>query len=111
MIIKCLLFQKESPYLEDFNSLIHLGKQMGLIEKSYNYHLPNATECKTIRDVYNSHAKRNHKVVVEVNDIYGMMGLLGLGVGWSLATFIAEVAHITALKVLKRRQKAKRRGI
>ena len=100
-------FQKQSPFLEDFNSLIHLGKQMGLIEKSYNNHLPNATECMAISDVYNSHAKRNHKVVVEVNDIYGMMVLLGLGVGLSLATFIAEVAHITALKVSKRRQKGR----
>ena len=86
--------QKETPFLEDFNSLIHLGKEMGLIDKSYYNHLPNATKCKTISDVYNSHAERNHEVVVELNDIYGMMGLLGLGVGWSLATFIAEAALI-----------------
>ena len=65
---------------------------MGLIEKSYNNHMPNATKCKTISDVYNSHAESNHEVVVELNDIYGMMVLLGLGVGWSLATFIAEAA-------------------
>ena len=80
---------------------------MGLIEKSYYNHLPNATQCKTISDVYDSHAKRNHEVVVEVNDIYGMMVLLGLGVGLSFATFIVEVAHISLLKIFNRRQKGR----
>ena len=97
--------QKGSPFLEDFNSFIHLSKQLGLIEKSYYDNLPNATKCKTISDVYNSHAEGNHEVVVELNDIYGMMGLLGLGVGWSLATFIAEAA-LSLFKVLIGGQKS-----
>ena len=87
----CSVFQIQSPFLEDINSFIHLAKQMGLIHKSYYNHLPNATECKTITDVYKSQTEKNHKVTVEVNDIFGMLVLLGLGVGGALLTFIAEM--------------------
>ena len=72
------------------NSFIHLAKQMGLIDRSYYNHLPNATKCKTVNDVYESHKEENHIVTMEVNDIYGMLVLLGLGVGGALLTFIAE---------------------
>ena len=72
------------------NNLINLAKQMGLIEMGYYNHLPNATKCKTVNDVYESHREENHVVTMEVNDIYGMLVLLGLGVGGALLTFIAE---------------------
>ena len=85
------MFQKRSPFLEDMDNLIHLAKQIGLIHRSYYNHLPNATECKTITDVYKSQTEKNHIVIVEVNDIYGMLVLLGLGVGGALLTFIAEM--------------------
>ena len=35
--------------------------------------------------------EKNHKVTMKVNDIYGMLVLLGLGVGGALSTFIAEI--------------------
>ena len=41
-------------------------------------------------DVYESHGEKNRTVVVELNDIYGMLVLLGLGVEVALMTFIAE---------------------
>ena len=83
-------FQKESPFLEDMNTLIQIAKQMGLIEMSYFKHLPNATKCKTLNDVYESHAKLDHKVAVEVNDIFGTMILLGFGLAGALFILIAE---------------------
>ena len=86
----------QSPLLEDMNSFIHLAKQMGLIHKSYYNHLPNATECKDINDVYKSHMEKNHRVTVEVDDIYGMLVLLGLGVGGALITFYVEMILIRA---------------
>ena len=63
---------------------------MGAIENDYYKFLPNATKCKTISDVYQSLEEANSNVVVEVNDMYGMLVLLGLGVEVALMTFIAE---------------------
>ena len=83
------LFQKQSPLLDDINIFIHMAKQMGMIEKSYYSFMMNATKCMNINDVLNSHMG-NNKVVVEVNDIYGMLILLGLGVGFALMSFCAE---------------------
>ena len=91
------MFQKQSPILDDMNSLIHLARQMGLIDMSYYNNMPNATKCKTISDVYESHMETNHTVTVELNDILGMLVLLGLGVGvgqYPLITFIAETIFV-----------------
>ena len=82
------MFQKQSPFLDDMNSIIHIAKQIGLIHQSYYSYLPNATKCNTIADVFKSH--RRDKVIVEMNDIYGMLVLLGLGMGLALITFTAE---------------------
>ena len=65
-----------------------MAKQMGLIHKSYYSYLPNATKCNTIGDVFKSHT--TEKVVVEANDIYGMLALFGLGLCVALFTFPAE---------------------
>ena len=73
------------------NNLINLAKQMGLIEMGYYSNLPNATKCKTIHDVYESHSTRNRSVKFQVNDIYGMLVLLGLGLIVALTTWIVEM--------------------
>ena len=94
-----VVFQKQSPFLEEMNGFIHLAKQMGLIHMSYYSHLgKNATKCKTISDVYKSHKEKNQKVTVEVNDIYGMLVLLGLGVGVALLAFVAETVMLVRQK-------------
>ena len=72
------------------NNFIDLAKKMGLINKSFFKYLPNGTICNTINDIYESHMKNNHTVIVRLNDIYGMLVLLGLGVGLALITFTAE---------------------
>ena len=72
------------------NYFIHLAKQMGLINKSFFNYLPNATACKNGNDIYESHVGNNQRVIVQLNNIYGMLVLLGLGVGGALITFPAE---------------------
>ena len=95
--MQCVVFQKQSPHLDEMNSLIDMAKQMGLIHMSYYNLLPNATKCNTIGDVYKSHAEQNQTVIVKVNDIYGMLVLLGLGVGGALLVFIAEIVLLVSV--------------
>ena len=86
------LFQKQSPLLDDFNSFLHLAKQMGLIEKSYYSLMPNATKCMNLNDVLKLHMGKNNEVILEVKNIYGILVLLGLGVGLALIMLCAENA-------------------
>ena len=65
---------------------------MGLINKSFFNYLPNGTKCGTVNDIYESHMENNHTVTVKLNAIYGMLILLGLGVGLALITFTAETS-------------------
>ena len=75
--------------MDDANDLIHLAKQMGLIDVSYYNHMPNATKCNTIKDIYQSHV--DDLVILEVSDIYGMLILLALGLGGALVLFSSEI--------------------
>ena len=86
------------------NSFIHLAKQMGIIENTYYDFLPNSTKCKTIDDVYQSHVETDTTVIVEVNDIYGMLVLLSFGVGLALTTFSAEMVYLVSTSIQSRGQ-------
>ena len=79
------------------NSFIHLAKQMGVIENGYYKFLPNSTNCKTISDVYQSLLEANSNVAVEINDIYGMLVLLGFGMGLASITFSAEMVSLVRM--------------
>ena len=92
------VFQKKSPYIDDLNYFLQISQQMGAITKSYFEQLPNATYCNSIGDVYESHGEKKHTVVFEVNDMYGMLVLLGLGVEVALMTFIAERILLVRIK-------------
>ena len=46
---------------------------MGLIDAGYNNYMPNATKCTTFNDIKRSHQGKNQTVIIEVNDIYGML--------------------------------------
>ena len=45
---------------------------------------------RTVHDIYDSHTENIHTVIVKLNDIYGMLVLLGLGVGGAMIIFTAE---------------------
>ena len=86
-------FQKQSPFLEDMNSFIHLAKQMGQINQRFYNYLPNATVCKSNEP----HGDNDHVVIVKLRDIYGMLVLLALGMGVALTAFIAENGKLFCL--------------
>ena len=86
-----IVFQKQSPYLDEINSFIDIVKQMGLILQSYYKNLPNATKCNSISEVFETHEEKNVRVRVELNTIYGMLVILGIGGVVALITFIAEI--------------------
>ena len=86
------MFQKQSPYLDDMNWIIDSAKDMGLIEKIFDKHLPNAAKCDTYHEVFQSHGY-SYQVILELNDIYGMLALLGLGFAGALICLLAEIIH------------------
>ena len=74
-----------------------LKDQMGLISpEDIEEYIPNSTKCMTWQDVKASHEKDNPQVVVRLDDIYGMLALLGLGAGGALITFIAETVLLVS---------------
>ena len=64
---------------------------MGLIKAGYDRAVPNATRCNTMKDIRDSHFEQNKYVTVKVNDIYGMLLLLGLGMGGAIISVIVEI--------------------
>lgn len=64
---------------------------MGLIDAGYYNYMPNATKCSTFNDIKNSHQGKNQTIIVEINDIYGMLILLGLGIGGAMIIFSLEM--------------------
>ena len=97
MHVNCysILFQKQSPFLEDINNFIHLAKQMGLVNQRFYNYLPNATVCKSNEP----RVDNDHVVKVKLRDIYGMLSLLALGMGLALTTFIAENGELLRLSL------------
>ena len=96
------LFQKGSPLLEDFNYLIGMRYQMGFsLESELDNHLPNATKCLTWHDVKQSHMTKDQNVVVKLDDIYGMIILLTVGLGLGVMIMIMELFSKALLKKIK----------
>ena len=96
------LFQKGSPLLEDFNYLIGMRYQMGFsLESELDNQLPNATKCLTWHDVKQSHMTKDQNVVVKLDDIYGMIILLTVGLGGSVMIMIVELLSKAALKKIE----------
>ena len=68
--------------------------------------MPNATECATNGDVQRSHVAQDARVELKLENIYGMMVLLGLGLVGGAIAFMAEVIKKkfeTHKKVLQQR--------
>lgn len=87
-----ILFQRRSPYLEDANTLIDLANQMGLIANEIQKKVPNATHCLTWSAVQASHTRKGQDVIFKLQDIYGLMILLAMGLGGATIILIAEYA-------------------
>ena len=85
--------------MQDFNYLMDLMNQMDL-EFSRNRildYLPNSTNCMTWPEVKASHETDSPTVIIKIENIYGMLILLAVGLGGSLIVFILEL-FVRALK-------------
>ena len=70
---------------------------MGLIQNEIQKNVPNATHCLTWSAVQASHTRKGNDVVFKLEDIYGMIILLALGLGGATLVLIAELAVHKAL--------------
>ena len=66
---------------------------MGLIEKDILKYVPNATQCLTWDAVQESHDAKRHKIVFALDNIYGMLILLAIGLGGALLVSMIEYIH------------------
>ena len=53
--------------------------------------IPNSTKCLTWQDVKASHETDSPEIVIRIDDIYGMVILLAMGLGGSLVVLILEL--------------------
>ena len=71
---------------------------MGLIDKQIQMSVPNASNCLTSSAVQASHIKRDKNVVYTIEDVYGMIIPLGLGLVGGLTILIFELLSVRLLK-------------
>ena len=76
--------------MEEVNQLIHLANQMGLLEGLIEQTLENRTKCSTWRDIYESHMEKGYNIVLQLDDICGLMILLSIGLSIAFVAFMAE---------------------
>ena len=81
----------ESPYLHDVNELIHLANQMGLIDEKLERYYGNASNCITRDAVKATNIRKSQlRRVLQIEDIYGILITLPIGLGGALVVFTAE---------------------
>ena len=83
--------QKDSPYLDDANELIKSARESGFIDKQIKKYSPNATQCLTLAAVQESHFGKDKKVVFKMENIYGMIILLSVGLAGSTLIAMLEL--------------------
>ena len=71
---------------------------MGLIDKQIKNNVPHASNCLTRSAVQASHIKRDKNVVYMMEDVHGMIILLGVGIVGGLTSLIIECFSIKMLK-------------
>ena len=80
-----------SPYLNDANELINLANQMGLIDKVLQSKTSNASKCLTRSAVEETNVSQSEKMrILRIEDIYGMLVILSIGLGGALLVFTTE---------------------
>ena len=67
---------------------------MGLIDGLFKQAVPNSTKCATWQDIKTSHLTKDPKTVLQLEDIFGMVVLLMIGINLAILTFFAERAMI-----------------
>ena len=90
ILILCFFLQKNSPYIDDANKLIDLGRQLGLDETGLQKYLPNATQCYHWNAIQESHSAKDENVVFKIEDIYGIILLLVIGLCGAILVAMVE---------------------
>ena len=74
---------------------------MGLSkERVLEKHLPNATKCGSWTHVKATHRNKDRLVVINYDDIYGMLIILAVGLSGSLVIFAGEIAVQKIMKCI-----------
>ena len=68
-----------------------MGLKFTDIERNLGNYLPNASRCGTWGDVKASHKNKDHYMVLNYDDIYGLLIILAVGLFATLIIFIAEI--------------------
>ena len=71
------------------------------LQSELDKHLPNATKCSTWHDVKQSHMIKDQRVVVKLEDIYGMIILLAVGLSGSVVIMIVELLSKALMQKIK----------
>ena len=86
--------------MADFNYLFSIYIQSGsTFQNEMSKHLPNATKCLGWHNVKQSHITNDQRVVVKLEDIYGMTILLMGGLSGSVILILIE-ALLEKLKTI-----------
>ena len=73
--------------------LVDLAQQLGIINHEIQKHISNATKCRTWNAVQESHIGNGEIAAFKIENIFGMMILLALGLGASLIIAIVETIY------------------
>ena len=84
---------------------------MGLIEEQIQKSVPNASNCLTSSAVQASHMKRGEKVIYKIEDIYGMIIPLGIGLGGGVTILILEFLIVKGLNAKKQMKNPPKRPL
>ena len=68
-----------------------MGLKITYIKRNIGNYLPNATRCNTWTDIKASHRNKDHRVVLNYKDIYGLLIIVAVGLSGSSIIFITEV--------------------
>ena len=77
--------------MDDANELIDLARQAGLFDARFKTYIPHATMCLTHADVQQSHFGKDQRVVFKMDNIYGMIIMLAIGLGGATVIAVAEL--------------------
>ena len=78
-----------------------MGLKFTDFQRNIGHYIPNATQCNTWTDVKASHRNKDNLVILNYDDIYGLLIVLALGVSSSCIIFIAEVVINMTMKCQK----------
>ena len=77
--------------MDDANGLIYLANQIGLIDEGLRRMTPNASKCLTRGAVEETNISLSREMrVLRIEDIYGMLVILSIGLGGALLVCVTE---------------------